>query len=62
MEPGVLQTLTGKPLCVPGLAGATEGTGGAETDVVQQDDQNVRGSLWWQQRINGRGVSGSLVS
>jgi hypothetical protein len=33
--------------------GGTEGTAGAEADVVQKDEQNVRSPLWRQQRING---------
>src|ERR1700679_339397 len=54
MEPGVLQTTASQALCGRGLAGATKGARRSESNVVQQDDQHVRGALWREQRLDGR--------
>ena len=54
VEPVVLQTPGSQPLRRRRVAWATERTRGSEAHVVEQDDEHVRCSRRWPQRLDGR--------
>jgi hypothetical protein len=51
VEAGVLEPRAGQRLGDRGLAGTPKGAGGGETDVVEQDDEDVGGSRGRAQRL-----------
>jgi hypothetical protein len=52
VEAVVLQAVCGEAFSVRRLAWPAKGTRGAEADVVEQDNQHVRGACGWAQRLD----------
>ena len=60
VEPVVLEAPGRKTFGIWRCARAAEGAGRAETHVVQQHDQHIRGALGREQRLDG-GISGFRI-
>ena len=61
MEAGVFQPGGGQPLGRGGVDRTAEGAGGAEADIVEQDDQDVGGTGGWPQRLDRRKPGGGIL-